>query len=219
MKKNRLYVISAVVLILILIVWISGSTEKQSSESITVPVKLGQFEVSVTTTGELEAKNSEEITGPSGLQQVGIWGDIKITRLIAEGTLVDSGSFVAELDKTTVLTKLEDLNSEIEKFESQILKTKLDTSLEMRSSRDQLINMAFDKEQKQITLDQSKYEPPATQRQAKIELEKTERGLQQSKEAYVLKQQKAEAQIQEINIDLDKSLRKKTEMLNVINAS
>ena len=43
--------------------------DKSDTNDIVVPVKNGKFVVDITTTGELEAKNSVKIMGPSGLRQ------------------------------------------------------------------------------------------------------------------------------------------------------
>ena len=42
-------------------------------------------------------------------------------------------------------------------MESQYLKTRLDTTMQMRELRDQLVNLRFAMEEKQIVLDQSTY--------------------------------------------------------------
>ncbi len=213
--KKQLYIAIGVVIVAIVLLYMFLGEESGTSETITVKVKSGEFKIAVTTTGELEAKSSENIYGPQGLNQIRIWGDMKILDLIPEGTVVDSGDYVASIDKTIVDTKLKDVESEIEKFESQITKTKLDTTLELRAARDQLVNLEFEMEQRKIVLDQSKFEPPATIRQAEIDLEKSERSYEQALDNYKLKQRKAIAQVREVQIDYEKSLRSR-EMINKI---
>lgn len=181
--------------------------EKSNEEIIAVPVKKGEFIVSVTTTGELEAKNSEKIYGPPGLRKLQVY-KVKINDLIAEGTIVDSGDYVAQLDKSDVLDKLKDLENEVEKFKSQFIKTKLDTTLELRRQRDELQNLKYLMEEKKIELEQSKYEPPATIRQAKISLEKAERDYGQTKRNYQLELKKAQANMAEVQASLDQNERK-----------
>ncbi len=75
------------------------------------------FIVDVSTTGELGAKSSENIFGPGNLLSLEIWGgDLKINKLIPEGTLVDSGDYVASIDQTEVMSKLKDIETELEKL-------------------------------------------------------------------------------------------------------
>jgi HlyD family secretion protein len=214
--KKKLFITLAVALVLILATWYFAGDDSRSDQSIKVPVKFGLFEVSVVTTGELEAKNSENIYGPENLRSIQIWGDVKINELIPEGTNVDSGDFVASIDQTEVVSKLKDLETELEKLESQYTKTMLDTSLNLRSTRDELVNLEFAMEEAQITVDQSKFEPPATQRQAKITKDKAERTHKQAVENYVLKYEKAKAEMQEVSATLEQARRKKQRMLEIL---
>jgi len=216
MKKN-IYFILGISLIIIIVIWYFLGRGKSSEVEIKVPVKKGPFEISVVTAGELEAQRSENILGPEGLQAIQIWGEIKINKLIPEGTVVDSGDFVASLDQTEVVSRLKDLENELQKLESQFIKTKLDTSLELRSARNDLINLEFNLEEMQIALDQSKYEPPATQRQAKINLEKAERSYSQAVENYKLRIDKAKATMQEVIASLEQARRRKERMDDVLN--
>lgn len=206
MKKQVIFGVGIVIVLIIVSYFIFGS-DGQTTETIKVKVQSGEFKIAVTTTGELEAKSSENIYGPQGLNQLRIWGDMKILDLIPEGTLVDSGDYVASIDKTIVDTKLKDIESEIEKFESQITKAKLDTTLELRAARDQLVNLKFDMEQRKIVLEQSQFEPPATIRQAEIDMEKANRSYEQAVENYKLKQRKAIATVREVQIDYEKGIR------------
>jgi hypothetical protein len=93
----------------------------------------------------------------------------------------------------------------------------LDTTLELRGSRDELINLKFAVEERQITLDQSKYEPPASIRQAEIDLQKSQRNYEQAVQNYKLKYSKAKATIGEITASYDQSKRKYETLMSVLN--
>lgn len=214
--KRKIYITLGIALVLIIVTWYFAGDDGRDVQSIKVPVRTGLFEVNVVTTGELEAKNSEDIFGPDNLRSIQIWGDIKINELIPEGTIVDSGDFVASLDQTEVVSKLKDLETELEKLESQYTKTMLDTSLNLRSTRDELVNLKFAMEEAQIAVDQSKFEPPATQRQAKITKEKAERAYSQAVENYDLKFEKAKAEMQEVSATLEQARRRKQRMLDIL---
>jgi multidrug efflux pump subunit AcrA (membrane-fusion protein) len=215
MKKGRIYLISLGALLLIVLIWIFAGTGGEKESTVKVPVKSGQFEIIVTTTGELEAKSSEKILGPMGARDFRIW-EIKIDDIIPDGTVVDSGDYVASLDRTELVNKMKDKEIEIEKLETQFIKVQLDTTLEMRTARDNLINLKYSLEEKQIVVDQSIYEPPATQRQAKIELERAQRNYEQAIENYEVKQQKAMADMQEINTSLRKVRSEYTKMVDLM---
>lgn len=213
-KKLLIFLVSAVVLIVV--VWYFMRKETTTAESIKVPVKYGQFIIDVSTTGELEAKSSENIYGPENLRSIQIWSDIRINQLIPEGTIVDSGAFVASLDQTEVMSKLKDLESELEKLESQYTKTMLDTSLNMRAARNDLVNLKFGLEEQQIKVEQSIYEPPAVQRQEAINYEKAQRAYDQAVENYVLRQEKSKAEMQEVTATLEQAQRRRERMLDIL---
>jgi len=214
--RKKILILAGAVILLVIIFWQFTGSSGTGQKMIDVPVKSGQFKIVVTTTGELVAKSSEDIRGPENLRPLGIYNDIKINKLIPEGTIVDSGDFVASLDRTEVESRLKDLESERDKLNSQYTKTQLDTTLTLRQKRDELINLKFGMEEQQITVDQSEFEPPATQRQAKINLEKAQRAFSQAVENYDLEVKKAAAEMQEVSATLDQAVRKKERMLAVL---
>ena len=187
----------------------------RKNQQIIATVKKGSFPIEVTTTGELIAKSSEKIYGPQALRQIQIW-QVKIQDIIPDGTVVDSGQYVASLDRTEISNKIKDEETNLEKLESQMTKTRLDTSLELRSARDELINLKYSLEEKKITLDQSKYEPPATIRQVQIDLEKSERAYEQAEKNYKLRYQKAVANMQEVSASYNQAKRKLEQMTSVL---
>jgi HlyD family secretion protein len=215
--KRKIYLTSIIALAILAFTWYFATDGDSERIVIRVPVEFGDFEVTVTTTGELEAKSSEDIYGPTNLRTIQIWGEIKINELVAEGTIVDSGDFVASLDQTEVISKIKDLETELEKLESQYTKTMLDTSLNLRNTRNDLVNLKFAMEEAQIALDQSQFEPPATQRQAKITLEKAERTYNQAVENYDLRYEKAKAEMQEVGASLQQAKRRKQQMVEILN--
>ncbi|MCU0370076.1 MAG: efflux RND transporter periplasmic adaptor subunit [Bacteroidales bacterium] len=215
MKKSKVYLISLAALLLIVIIWIIAGSGPEEEATVEVPVKFGKFDITVTTTGELEAKSSEKIMGPMNLRDFRIW-EVKIEDIIPDGTVVDSGDYIASLDRTELVNKMKDQELEIEKLETQFTKTQLDTTLELRTTRDNLVNLKYELEERQIVVDQSIYEPPATQRQAKIELERAQRNYEQAVENYEVKLRKAEADMQEINTSKKKVQSDYSKMVDVL---
>ncbi len=215
MKRKKIIIGAAIVVVLAFIFWLS-SGGSSDSQTILVPAKKGDFKITVTTSGELEAKSSLKIYGPQGLQQVGIWR-VNIEDIIPDGTLVDSGQYVARLDMSEISNKIKDKETELEKLETQVTKTRIDTSIEMRAARDELLNMRYSVEEKKIILEQSKYEPPATIRQNEIAFEKAERALEQAVKNYQLKLQKNRASMQDVTASYDQAKRQLESFVEVRN--
>lgn len=181
--------------------YFSQQDENPQQSNLMMKVKRGEFLVHVNATGELKAKRSEEIKGPQGMRAAQIY-QTNITDLIPEGTLVNEGDYVASLDKTELETKMKDAMTEVEKTETQLAQAKIDTAIEMRGIRDQLINLKFAKEEKLLEVNLNKYEAESVIQQAEIDLKRTERDYNQLLSKLELTKEKSEAKIGEINASL-----------------
>lgn len=191
----------------------SGCGTKATEEILQKPQE-GKFEVVVTTTGELQAQNSVDISGPSGARKAGIF-QLKITRLVDEGTIVAPGDFVAELDKSEIIGKIKEVEINLQKFQSVFTQVKLDCTLTLSQTRDDLINLKYAKEQRKLEKEESAYESPSTRRQAEIEFEKAVRAFDQSLANYETKVKQATAKMREAEADLFKEEQKMADYQSV----
>lgn len=203
MTKRQIVITVCVFAGLVIGTWYLNHSGDDETENIIVQPQVGPFRVTVTTAGELQAKNSIEIQGPTNARRNGIW-NMKILKLIPEGTEVDSGDFVAELDKSELTSKIEDAQLAIDKAESQFEQAKLDCTLSLANARNDLINMEFSLEEKQLYKDQSQYEAPSIVRQTEIDLEKTQRALKQARANYQTNILQAQAKMREVEAELSK---------------
>jgi len=121
-----------------------------------------------------------------------------IDDMVKEGTVVEAGDYVASLDKTELSGKISQAQNELDKVETQLEQAKIDTAIDLREIRNNLINLKFSVQEKKLQVEQSKYEPEMVIRQAEIDMEKTERDYGQLMEKYELTKTKALAQISEI---------------------
>lgn len=211
--KKKLLIGSGLLMIALLLYFLRSGPEV--TETIAVEAVRGEFRITVHTSGELEAKNSENIQGPAGLRTVGLW-NVQIAELIPEGTLVKAGDWVATLDRTEISNRLKDVETELEKLLTTHTQTRLDTTMELRNARNELINLQFAFEEAQIALEQSRFEPPAAIRQAEIAMDRAQRAYQQAKTNYELKLQQTSAKMQEVTASLNQIKRRHQNMLDVI---
>jgi multidrug efflux pump subunit AcrA (membrane-fusion protein) len=200
MSKKIVYSILAIGALIVL--WVFFGSDSSGDTDLYVDVQKGEFEVMVTTTGELQAKNSIRIRGPRGAQTVGVW-NLNIQSLVPEGTLVKKGDVVAEIDRSDVMTRMQNAQLEVQQAESQLEQARLDSSLTLSQARDELENLEFQLEENEIAVEQSAFESPAVQRQKQIELERTQRRLAQEQKNYQTKTRQEEAKIREIEVKLE----------------
>jgi multidrug efflux pump subunit AcrA (membrane-fusion protein) len=202
MFKNRRWLWLALVVPIALMLYFF-LTSKTADSNITAKVRKGSFRDVVSNSGELQAENTTYISAPADLQANQIYEEIKIQDMAAEGSHVKQGEYIATLDPAIVNKKIGDMQLSLEKSNSTVVQTSLDTALTLRDARDQMANLQFQMEQKKLALDLSKYEPPATIRQAEIDLEKAQRDLVQMKENYKIKQQQAASKMIAANRDVE----------------
>ncbi len=193
-----------------------GSKGKAQAKSLSTTVKKGEFKIYVAATGELKAKNSEEIKGPSGMRSAQIW-QATISDMVPEGTLLKAGDYVATLDRTELETKLKEAQTEIDKTQTQLEQAKIDTAIELRGIRDDLVNLKFSMEEKRLQVEQSKYEPRMVIQQAEIDLEKSQRDLKQLEKRYELTQTKSKAKISEILATLSQVNQRRQRLVDLSN--
>lgn len=209
MKKRFLSLPFIVVYILIAVasgVLLFGGKGGSGKESIFADVKQNDFEINIVTTGEIRAKTQTDIDAPGAeMQTAGLWNGTKIQDLIAEGSVVKAGDFVASLDKTPLLTKLSEVSLEFDKKNSELKQARLDTSITLRDARDELLNLKSAKEEAKLELEQSAFEAPAVIRQKQLALEKTDRNFQQKTDNYITKVEQSATKVAIIFADMQKA--------------
>jgi len=197
-KRKTLIALGLLVgLVIIFVTYLNQSSASDETE-VVVEAKFGEFIIDITTSGELAAKNSVDVLGPSGLRTAGIW-QTTIDDIVPEGTVVKKGEYIARLDQAEFMEMLLKEQSNLQQNESKYIQVQLDTTMELRKARNQLINLEYEVKQKKIIVEQSKFEPPATQQNAQIEHEKSIRAYNQDRDGYELKSKKAKAQMSEAN--------------------
>lgn len=179
--------------------------------------KKGTFEISVSNTGELVAESSVDIKGPNIVQNRNFRAAaIKITDIVPEGTEVKKGDYIATLDKSSFNNTLKDEMDILKTNQSDLEMKILDTALVMSALRDEIKNQYFVVEEASVNLDQSKYEPPAVQRQAALGLDKAQRLLIQKKKIYCLRSAQTMAEIKTLRSQVSNQNNKVKDLQDVL---
>jgi hypothetical protein len=203
MKRTLIITGIIVVAAIIVLIIISKVTSRKDIGNLYAESQKGQFDIVVTTTGELQAKKSTDIFGPEFTQSRNIRAmDIKITDMVPEGTEVKIGDYVATLDRTSFDNSLKDELERLTTYETNLEMKILDTAVNLSNLRDNIKNLRFSVEEAAITLQQSKYEPPTTIRQAEIALDKANRSLDQSIRGYSLRVEQAKSDMRTAKTNL-----------------
>src|SRR5207244_4258041 len=144
-----------------------------------------------------------QATAPPGGQQAGGL-QMKISSIVPEGTVVKQGDVVAELDRTTVAPKLQEVSLALQKAEAQYEQAMLDSTLNLSTARENIRTMELGLEEKRLAKEQAVYEAPTVKRQAEIDYEKAQRALAQAKADYETKTEQAKAKMREVGAEVSR---------------
>jgi HlyD family secretion protein len=218
MNKKKLLIIFSISITLLLILYFSFRS-KSGEEVITCKVQKGSIEVKVHTSGQLESEKSENILLPSVLssQNVRVY-EIKITDLIEEGSVVDSGQYIATLDHKVIEEVLTTARLELEAAMVIVEDAKLDSNLNLSNYRDLITNSLSDVEERKIVLAESVYESPSVIKKAQMDLSKAERKLEQDIKGLAMRQRQLNSQMERRNIDFRLKEKRVEDLLKLYDA-
>ncbi|MEM9546667.1 MAG: efflux RND transporter periplasmic adaptor subunit [Bacteroidota bacterium] len=216
MKKSIVYIIAVVALAAIAYFFLKPSASA-SNNNLFVSAKQSNFLVSVSATGELKAKKSTMIRGPQGMRSAQIY-NTTIKDIIAEGTLVKKGDYVASLDKSELATKIQNVQTEIEKENTKLEQIKIDTAIQMKGIRDQIADQEFNMAQERLEIERNKYEPQMVIDQSKLKLQNSERSMDQLRNKAELMVIQSEAKVREIEATLKQQAAKLKQMMDLSTA-
>lgn len=220
-NRFKKLLLTAAVLVVILTVGLLIINKKSGNTGteIDVPVIKGEFESLVYATGQLQASQSVSINVPDELssRRLRIY-EIKVTHIVDEGTVVDSGGYVASLDHSAIAELLVKAREDLQKTLDALDDAKIDTSINLSNLRDELLNAKVSVETKRLVVEQSVYESPAVKRQAALDLERAERDLEQQHRNYELKKKQDEYKVQRAREEMRREQEKVDDILKLFEA-
>lgn len=202
MFKSKKTVISITVVlgtIIALIIFNHAASSKDDGYNYAEAVK-GIFEISVSSSGELVAENSVDIKAPEIKGRDIQAADIKIQDIVPEGTMVQEGDYIATLDRTIFDNNLKTEQERLATFKTNIEMKLMDTAVVLTNLRDQIKNQEAYVEEAELTLANSKYEPPSKIRQAEINFDKQKRVLEQRQRYYHLRYEQEKNNVNHLNM-------------------
>ena len=186
LKKKPRLVVSVAIAILVC-AGIFYSRVKKSSQIY--KVKRENFEAFISCKGEIQSEKSRLINCPDllGDRTLGIYR-LQIKDLVAEGTIVKKGDYVAQLDQTTIKQSIQSTADAFQRVTASFNDAKLDSAVSLSAVRDELEQLEFDLRYKKIDVEQAVYDSPANQRKSQIAYDRTVRLLDSKKRNYKMRQ-------------------------------
>jgi multidrug efflux pump subunit AcrA (membrane-fusion protein) len=183
--------------------WLLARGSAPGDRSVVATVARGPFSVTVTTSGELRAKEFVQISAPANAMQAQAY-QMRISSLVPEGTLVKAGDVVAEIDRSTLASRLTDVTLALQKADAQNEQAMLDSTLALSTAREAIRTLELDLEGKRLAKEQATYEAPTVQRQAAIDYERAERALAQARSDLQTRTEQARAKMREMGAEVER---------------
>lgn len=216
-KKKIIAIVILLVIFLITIFYLNS--DKSDPNQILTAVKRGNFTSLIFSSGQLETEKAVNIPIPEKLndRNLRIW-ELTITHMIDEGTVVDSGDYVATLDHKAVEEQIKLAQDELEKTLSEFEDSKIDSNLNLSNQRDIIVNSRLELEERKIVMEESVYESPSIQKKADMDFDKAKRKLEQEQKAYILKRKQEINKVDRRYINYRQILDRLTELQKLFNS-
>ncbi len=167
--------------ILLLSLFIFSCFDKVEENALTTKIKKGNFIVSISESGEVYAVRSVQVKIPAKVKD-----SPKIIKMIPEGTLVEKGDFLVQLDKTDILKRIEAINAELDVLKAQIEKAEAKHDFEIKKTKLSLENAETRFGMEKMRLKQIEFESKAKQEEARLSFKIAQNNYKEIKEQLIL---------------------------------
>lgn len=186
MKK---YLIIAAAIVVIILVFVFSGIGGTTGQIPTAKVKRGELVVSLSENGRLAAKRSMSVSSPR------IRGNLQITKLAKEGSLVKEGDFLVQFDPTEQETRLRDAEAELKIAEANLSKAKAQYDMD-------IMQLELELKRSERSYSEKLSEAPIIRKEAEMELELAKLKYDSQKKSLL-------ADIEKMEVEVDKARDKK----------
>jgi HlyD family secretion protein len=174
---NRKVIIALSAVIVTVLIVIFMLLRSGSSAITTYKVKKGDFVIDISTTGELQAAKSVSVPVPAN-----VWGNIRITKLADDGTMVNEDDFLVQFDTSEAENNVKQRQNELDNANAELRSMKANIESTQKQNENNYLIQQYNYEQAKLRFQQMKYEAEARKQEQEIEFKKAELTLQQAKE-------------------------------------
>ncbi len=181
------------------------------SDIETFRVKRGEFNIEVVATGEIQAVEAVNISSPAMSWR---FGQLKITRIVDDGTEVVTGDTVICFDPSEVEKAIVDARMELEIAEAELEKLRAEQESKIYELEADFRIAEIAHEISKLKLEQAVYEPEITQKEislnldkARINLNKAAEEIENQKKIHIEEVQQQKLKISQLEANLEEARR------------
>ncbi len=170
LQQKKVWIVLGIMLILILTSYLLPGKE----EHLLYTVKKDVLEISIPVEGELQAVESFVVKAPAN-----VWGNIRIVKLVPEGTFVKKGDFLIQFDTSEQAQRLYEAKNKLETALANLASTRADIQNEMAELENNIKMETYSLEQSRLQAQNAIYEAENKRREIELNLKKAELNYQQ----------------------------------------
>ncbi len=193
---NKKILITLLFFIFIILYLITSFSGEEIGNIPTYKLKKDKFLISLTESGEINAKDAVSISTPR------VRGNLKIVYLIPQGTYVKAGDTVVSFDPTEALSSLKDAESKLEVAISNREKLIANQKSQMTNVESNLRSAELSFELSKLNLEQMKFEAEIKQQEAKLQHQKNDLALRKAKQDVESQKIVQQSELSNVNIDV-----------------
>lgn len=164
-RKNKIVWGVAVLVVL----WTVVSLLSSESNTLLFKVERKPFLIDLKVDGELKAMDSYVIKAPGN-----IWRNVRIVRLVPEGTSVKEGDFLIQFDTSEFQQKLLEAENNLEKAEANLASTMANNKSQMSDIESNIKLESYSLEQSRLRAKNAIYESENKRKEIEFNLKKAE---------------------------------------------
>ena len=163
--------IKIIIFLLFIIIILNFSCNSKSEQTIeTYLVKRGNFISNVIETGELQAVHSNNITTPNISWRM---GNLKITKIIEDGSQVKKGDVLVEFDKSEIQKAIIDARSKLEIAKAELRKALASHQSKIEELKTNIERCKIQERIAELNLKQAEFESEIDQKKLELNLRKS----------------------------------------------
>ncbi len=169
-------------------------------------VTASEFIIDLNEAGETKAHSSMTVSTPR------LRGQLQITKLAEEGSIVKKGDFLVQFDTAEFARKLEEEKNKLIEAQAELDSKQAQQKSKMAQLVSSFKTQEYSHRLSQLNLEKMKYEASAKQEEAKLNMKKADIALEQAKESIETQKvidaaelQQAKIKIRQAEIELEKA--------------
>ncbi len=171
---------SRILIVFSIVIFLTGCSKKAGITIENHTVKKGEFVVSLTETGELEAINSKMIYSPAVSYY--ILSMLKITKIVEDGKQVEEGEILIEFDKSDVNKAIADATGSLEIAKAELRKAMVTHESQLEELESSLETAKLNQQITELNLEMKQHSPEMDRQQMELDLEKSNINLERAKQ-------------------------------------